>query len=77
MEKLIKAFKGESTKGITVYLFYEFVGTMVISWAYDIAGRNCLSIVPLIVYITCWDRSAAHFNWAVTLGDAVFSSDSL
>ena len=48
------------------YLLYEFLGTALISVAYNMANKY-YSIVLLVVSIWSWNISAAHFNMAITL----------
>ena len=49
------------------YLIYEFLGTALITVAYNMAAKN-YAMVLLVVSIWSWNVSAAHFNMAITLG---------
>jgi hypothetical protein len=72
MQKINDAFKGQK---VSTYLLYEFMGTILLSTAYNFNKRNheTMAAFVFIASVWSWDRSCAHFNYAITLGEAMFA----
>ena len=45
------------------YFFYEFIGTAILTFGYNM-GAN----LYLIALWLCWEVTACHFNMAISLG---------
>lgn len=53
------------------FFFYELVGTMFLTWGYNMT-KNPGTLI-FIMSVINWEISCAHFNNAISLGTLVFN----
>jgi len=58
-------------------MLYEFLGTTILTLAFNINGSKIDSSILLIVSWWSWEISTAHFNLAVTLGNLLFKPHTM
>ena len=66
---------GYEDKNKLHYYMYEFIGTVVITVAYNLSQSYVGAL--LFVSIWAWDVSAAHFNMALTIGEFCMNASLL
>jgi hypothetical protein len=59
---------GYEDKNKVHYYLYEFLGTVIVTVGYNITSSSAIPIL-LIVSLWSWEKSAAHFNAALTIGE--------
>lgn len=76
--------EGFNRKDKKFFLFFEFLGTVILTVAFNMAGKQSINgasqptIVAstlFIVSLMSWEISTAHFNSALTLGAFIYAGD--
>merc|ERR1712086_349203 len=77
--------EGFEVKDKKFFLFFEFLGTMVLTIAFNMCGlqaqasagvrSNIISKTIFIISLISWEISSAHFNSAITLGAWICAGD--
>ena len=52
--------------------FYEFIGTALISYCFNVSPTNFVSPL-LLVSILVWEMADAHFNLSITIADFILN----
>ena len=60
------------TSNKLLFIFYEILGTFMLTYAYNMSGiLGCINVSFVISFLS-WDLSSSHFNFAITLGECIF-----
>lgn len=62
-------------KSTLIFFLYEFLGTAILTYAYQISG-NYIYVIFVITFWS-WEVSAAHFNTAITIGSFIYNTKEL
>ena len=60
-----------NAKGKAPFLLYEFLGTAILTVAYNLSEKTLLPFVLFFVSLMAWELSSAHFNIALTIGSLI------
>jgi glycerol uptake facilitator-like aquaporin len=61
--------KGDSSNRLQKFV-YEFFGTAILSYAFNISSYSATSAL-LLVSVIAWEVAEAHFNMAITIADFI------
>ena len=66
-------------KQLVSFLWLEFLGTLFITLSYNLAGKNFegVALTFFLATLWSWQHSCAHFNIALTLGEAIYNFDTI
>ena len=73
--------EGFNKKDKKFFLFFEFLGTCILTVAFNMAGQGLnfstaiVASTLFIVSLMSWEISTAHFNSALTLGALIYAGD--
>ena len=78
METGKASFEEGKRRGFYQALFYEFLGSAIVTWAFNISDKSpqIRAVAYFIAYLLAVNVSGGHFNPATSIGVYLFEKDN-